>query len=277
MKYNFIQYCVFIDKKIQQGYYLPRMIIVQLMIDDSLFTDTVLDGEMIKCNDNKWYYLCNDMLVCKGVHLHDMNLPKRISLLYDILDKHYINEEYDPFRIGVKSFFKYNELQEMLDVYIPSLPYTTRGVYFKPLYLKFKDILYNFDDNLIKKVERIKYKDVKQFILMNDDINANSNATGPHAIGMSSSISSSSSNSGSGTCTPKTLELACHKVFSVRKTSTPDVYDLFEGNNNIGIACVPTLKISKRLREITKDMNMVDRIDVQFEYSEKFKKWLPCV
>ena len=107
---------------------------------------------------------------------------------------------------------------------------------------------------------------------MNDDIN--SNATGPHAMGMSSS---SSSNSGSGTCTPKTQELACHKVFSVRKTSTPDVYDLFEGNNNIGIACVPTLKISKRLREITKDMNMVDRIDVQFEYSEKFKKWLPCV
>lgn len=269
MKYNFIQYCVFIDKKIQQGYYLPRMIIVQLMIDDSLFTDTVLDGEMIKCNDNKWYYLCNDMLVCKGLHLQDMNHPKRISLLYDVLDKHYINEEYDPFKIGVKSFFKYNELQQMLEDYIPSLPYTTRGVYFKPLYLKFKDILYNFDDNLIKKVERIKYKDVKQFILMNDNIKDGNNST---------STSNSNSTSNSGTCTPLPVPVPTStKVFSVRKTSTPDVYDLFEGNNNIGIACVPTLKISKKMREITKDMNMVDRIDIPFEYSEKFKKWLPCM
>ena len=279
MKYNFIQYCVFIDKKIQQGYYLPRIIIVQAMFDNVLFDDTIFDGEMIKSNDNKWYYLINDLLVCKGNQLHDMNHPRRMSLLYETLEKHYIHDEYDFFKIGVKSFFKYNEINKMLTEHIPSLPYSARGIYFKPLYMRFKDILYNFDDNLIKKVERIKYKTVKQFILNNDDIGRGN---------------SSSSNSESGTSTPKSLNSEAklenysesditvqnksdYTTFSVRKTSTPDVYDLFDGNNNIGIACIPTMKISKKMREITKDLNMVDKIDIPFEFSQKFKKWLPCL
>ena len=267
MKYNFIQYCVFIDKKIQQGYYLPRIIIVQAMFDNVLFDDTIFEGEMIKANNNKWYYLINDLLVCKGNQLHDMNHPKRMSLLYDTLDKHYVHDEYDSFKIGVKSFFKYNEIDKMLTKHIPSLPYSVRGIYFKPLYMRFKDILYNFDDNLIKKVERIKYKTVKQFIINNND------------IGMASNSSSES-----GTSTPKSVnsEVKIDKnsdiaTFSVRKTSTPDVYDIFDGNNNIGIACIPTMKISKKMREITKDLNMVDKIDIQFEFSQKFKKWLPCL
>lgn len=271
MKYNFIQYCVFIDKKIQQGYYLPRMIIVQLGFDDCLFEDTIFEGEMIKANNGKWYYIINDLLVCKGKHLHDLNHPKRMSMLYDIVDKHYEYDEYDQFDIAIKTYFKYNELDTMLNEYIPSLPYTCRGLYFKPLYLKFKDILYNFDDNLIKKVERIKYKTVKQFILMNDNLLNEKSSNSSSGADTPVSVKSDSASKSSVQSTPDSLV----KNFYVRKTSTPDVYDLFDNNTHIGIACIPSMKISKKMREITKDMNMVDRIELSFEYSNKFNKWCP--
>lgn len=270
MKYNFIQYCIFIDKKIQQGYYLPRMIVVHMRFDDCMFDDTIMEGEMIKAQDGSWYYLVNDLLVCRGVQLHDTNHPRRINMLYDMLEKHYEYEEYDPFRVGVKTFFRYNEMERLLQEHIPSLPYTCRGLYFKPLFMRFKDILYNFDDNLVKKVERVRYKDVKQFILKSDIAQD------------SASVKSSSSSSGSGSATPvanaPTSQAACGtRRFYVRKTSTPDVYDLFDGSSRAGIACVPTLKVSKWMREITKDMNMVDRIELPFEYSMKFGKWVPVV
>ena len=310
MKYNFIQYCVFIDKKIQQGYYLPRMIIVQLGFDDCLFEDTIFEGEMIKASNEKWYYIINDLLVCKGKQLHDVNHPKRMSLLYDIIDKHYEYEEYDQFDIGIKTYFRYNELDKMFNEYIPSLPYTCRGLYFKPLYLKFKDILYNFDDNLIKKVERIKYKTVKQFILMNDNLNndkCGEKCSSTSSVSSVSSVSSLSTdscyklnelnrpnkpnrpnepNEPNELIKPETEtkaksisedSIVVNKKFYVRKTSTPDVYDLFDNHTHIGIACIPTLKISKKMRELTKDMNMVDRIELPFEYSNKFNKWCPSV
>lgn len=322
MKYNFIQYCVFIDKKIQQGYYLPRMIIVHLRFDESMFNDTVFDGEMIKTNDGKWYFLINDLLVCQGNHLSDLNLPKRINMLYNVLDKHYIHDETDPFQIGVKSFFRYNEMRDMIQNHIPSLPYSVRGIYFKPLFMRFKDILYNFDDNLIKKVERVKYKNIKQFILHGDiDVDSqcstpNTNLTTPpsskgfsryssreltkvskkpndslldsfsdislekynnyNTPGSDRSSDRVSEKSDKSDIVINTSNFKINK-FQVRKTSIPDVYEILKENSLVGTACIPTMKISKQMRELTKDMNMVDRIDIEFTFSTKFNKWIPLL
>lgn len=257
MKYNLAQYCVFIDKKIQQGYYLPRMIIVQMMFDECLFDDTIFEGEMIKNNNGEWCYLVNDMLVCKGSRLHDMNHPKRMNLVYDVLEKHFTAEEYDPFKIGVKTYFNYSELDKLFNDHIPSLPYTCRGVYFKPLYLKFKDILLNFDDTLVKKVEKIKYTDTsKPFVLLNEVV-----IPQQHKDPLVQALSLISASN-------------CSKVFGVRKTGTPDVYELYEGPNLQGLACVPSIAISKKMRELTKDLNMVDKLDLPFEFSPKFSKWI---
>lgn len=276
MKYNFIQYCIFIDKKIQQGYYLPRMIIVQLLFDDVLFDDTIFEGEMIKANDGKWYYLINDLLVCKGNQLHDTNLPRRISMCYDLLARHYQHEQYDPFKVGIKSFFRYDQLAEAINTHIPALPYTCRGLYFKPLYIRFKDILYNFDDNLIKKVERVKYKSVKQFILKEDGITTRIQTNmGKDSHECGSSTSETGESRASSEMDFPSSAITGTRKFYVRKTSTPDVYELFDGQNQIGIACVPTLKISKKMRELTKNMNMVDKTEVLCEFSAKFNKWMP--
>ena len=151
------QYCIFIDKKIQPGYFYPRMILVFFQFDDVLFDDTIMDGEMVKL-DGKWMFLLNDMIVYKGNYLKDQNLVKRLNLLYDMLDKMYKEDDMDICYFAVKKYFRYDQVNELLNDHVPNLKYTCRGLYFKPLFIKFKDILVNFDDSLVKKVEKKKYK-----------------------------------------------------------------------------------------------------------------------
>lgn len=255
-KLNFVNYCIFIDKKIQQGYFFPRMIITNFHFDDSLFKDTIFDGEMIKKNGEKWVFLLNDLIVHKGIYLKDLNLPKRLNIVYQTLKTEFSPDMMDVSRIQVKKFFKYDEINHMLNEHIPKLQYSCRGIYFKPLFLRFKDVLVNFNDDLVKKVERNKFKHVKNFMLLDnqDKIQTNLPVITPQKIG----------------CTDN------HKRFLVRKTSNPDVYELFDCHGcMVDIACVPSLKISKHMRLLFSNKNIIDKVEMGFEFSTKFNKWVP--
>ena len=45
---NSINYCFFIDKKINEGYKLPRIITTKFRFSNELFNGTLFDGEMVK-------------------------------------------------------------------------------------------------------------------------------------------------------------------------------------------------------------------------------------
>jgi hypothetical protein len=258
-KLNFVNYCIFIDKKIQQGYFFPRMIITNYRFDDSLFQDTIMEGEMIKKDGEKWVFIVNDLCVCKGMHLSDQNLVKRLNLLYNVLKHEFTPDTMDVSRIQVKKYFKYDEVDKLMNEHIPYLPYTCRGIYFKPLFLRFKDVLVNFDDSLVKKVERNKYKHLKNFLLLDDQEAINSKKI---VEGLNTKVTDDSST----------------KKFQVRKTNNPDVYELFDGTGSyVDIACVPSLKISKYMRTLFASKNIIDKVDLEFEYSDKFNKWVPIV
>lgn len=288
VKYHFTQYCIFVDKKIQQGYFLPRMIIVNLQFKDDAFDNTIMDGEMVKLKNGTWSFVLNDILCIKGQHLTNTNLPKRINILYDFLKTSFVPNICDPFKVCVKRMFTYDQINDIQD-YCNKLPYTVRGLYIKPLFLKFKNILINYDDNLIKKVEKIKYKNIKQFIANRDDITSTEGTThkcdaktndkddGKSTTSAESHVSDEDGLSTSSSTSEKDKDI--HHDFNrklwVRKTSSPDVYELFDDdNNNVGIACVPTMKLSKKMREIMAEKNMVDKVLLEFEFSPKFKKWV---
>lgn len=274
MRYNFIQYCIFIDKKVQHGYFLPRMIIMQVHFNEDLFNDTLFEGEMVKAKTGKWYYVVNDVIAWKGRHLQDINLPKRLNLLYNIIQTEYHHDVYDPFLICVKRYFRYDEISSALPAYLEEVPYTVRGLYFRPLYTRFKDILYNFDDTLIKKVERFKYNAIasKAFILKDEIIAATKeDVVEPAAPPAPPPPPFPSKQSASG---PGTESQSAS--FWVRKTANPDIYEMFDdGNKNVGIACIPSMKISKKMRELMLDKNLVDRVKLKFTMSSKFQKWVP--
>jgi hypothetical protein len=263
VKINFTNYCIFIDKKIQQGYYYPRMIIVHLFIEDSLFDkDVIFDGEMIKSTNNKWFYMINDILVSNGKYLGDLNLVRRMNLCYELLDKHYKVTNTDIFKIMIKKYFTYDELNYILSEFIPSRQYTCRGLYFKPLYLKFRDILINFDDTLICKVERIKFKNVKNFLQL-DDIENKAQDDLVCQI-LVKEIEN------------KEIEKSNIRKFLAKKTNNPDVYELFDLNGTmIDIACIQNLNISKKMRLLFGNINLLTKLEISCEFSEKFKKWIP--
>ena len=69
---------------------------------------------------------------------------------------------------------------------------------------------------------------------------------------------------------------ASEMTFYMKKTNTPDVYELYENDiNNLtkeGIAHIPNINTSHFYKEIFRDKNMVQ---VNCLKSEKFNKWIP--
>lgn len=232
---NNVNTCIMIDKKIQQGYFLPRMIIVHMMFGDELFKDTLFDGEMIRDMDGEWVYLLNDIYVNKGNHLVDTNIVKRHNIMYSLLEKEY-RQHNDLFYIQVKRIFPLNELKNVVNGFKNELKYTSRGVMFKPMFIKFKDILYNFDDSLVKQNKKNKIGTTNEFI--------------------------------------ETQNLD-KQVFMIKNTHTPDIYQLYQNNKFIGNACVNTLSVSKFCLGIFKDTSLNDTFKVECTYNTKFNKWTP--
>lgn len=263
-KCNFINQCIFIDKKIQQGYYYPRMIVTKLWFDDSLFEHkTVLDGEMVRLSEGKWIFVIHDILCDRGISLASWNLMRRVSRIYELLVHQFRPDVYDVCKLEVKRYFPINEARELVETFIPSLPYTCRGIYFKPLFQKFKDILLNFDDSLIKHVHRESYKDVGAFLLR-------SNTPPPIQKAIEEAKDTPAT-------TSKQTDVDVTRVFYARKTNIPDVYHLYEtsSSEDYQVACISNLKTSKMMRMLFSHCNPVDSIPMECLFSNRFQKWVP--
>lgn len=286
-RYNFSNQCIFIDKKIQHGYYYPRMIIAKLWFDDSLFDGTLLDGEMVKTKDGNWQFIIHDLITERKNDLSNVNVVRRINRVYDLLDSFYKEDDICCCKLRVKKFFTYDELNTMIDTFIPSLNYTCRGIYFKPLYLKFKDILFNFDDTLIQKVVRTKYKDITQSSFLTSD---NMNMATKQALPLTKECDAKSVSSESSSVSSVSTHLQHMQgqdiqmtgnqgtmIFWAKKTSQPDIYELYKNNEGgkAEIACVPGLVTSKFMRSLFANCNLTDKKKVICSFSEKFNKWIP--
>lgn len=257
-KHNFVNQCIFIDKKIQQGYFHPRMIIAKFRFDNTLFEGTLFDGEMVKDVYGNWIYIINDLIVDSGVVNNSINLVRRVNRLHEILEKSLIEDDLDVCTFQIKRYFHYHESNFMLDTFRENLPYTCRGLYFKPLFIKFKDILYNFDESLIKKVSRTKFKG--SFSLLPNQVDGNKENT--HDVNE----------------THESKNCLKTNVKFIQKTTNPDVYEVYESCNAItaiGIACVNNLETSKLLRSIFLNTTPLEKKKMECEFIEKFNKWKP--
>ena len=254
-RYNGVNQCIFIDKKIQQGYFYPRMVIVKLWFHDALFSNTLFDGEMVKDTSNNWIFLIRDILGDSGQDLSSANLIKRINRCYEIFENQYIHDVQNVCHFQVKKYFHYHEFNTMIKEFMPSLPYSCRGIYFTPLFLKFKEILFNFDDSLVKKVH--KHKD-KTVTFRSDMMTS----------GSESSLISSSSDSSD--------DSPSEQILSLQKTNQPDIYDAFSSCGiHMGIACVNNISTSKLLRTSFLNKTLVNKIKFKCIYNKKFGKWSP--
>ena len=272
---NFVNQCIFIDKKVQHGYFYPRMIISKFFFANELFDNTLIDGEMIKDTNDKWVFLIHDIIADSGKVLSQMNLAKRMNRVSELLETQFIEEDLDMCRFEIKGYFHLDDIPKLVSDLIPSLPYTCRGLYFKPLFIKFRDILYNFDDTLIKKVVRTKYKNISTFLLK-DSI------TGPMSTLQETEKMQTDRQSVTTHETKTNISaivggVSLTTILNVRKTNQPDVYELYEEDKvtSIGVACVNNMKTSKLLKELFMNKTPNDKIKMTCQFSDKFKKWTP--
>ena len=268
-RYEDVPIIYFIDKKIHTGYQKPRIMLGRGLWDISLFTNTLLDGEMVKDKYNGWLFLINDMIAYKGKYLINIQLPQRLELAVDMLDTCLqLDPIIDCCRYQVKIYVTTSQegVNALFDL-AKELPYTTRGMYFVPFTLKYKPKLINFDETLIKSVVR-KVKDVPDFqdgstvpqTIINEPVKPPEKENLPVISTENNSV----------------------EAYMLRKTELPDIYEIYtlNGNNNtrgekLGAAVIPNMKVSKMMRAIFKDTTVATYIKMTCEYKKDINKWLP--
>jgi hypothetical protein len=312
-KYDDIPIIYYIDKKIQPGYQVPRMILTKGRWDEELFTNTLMEGEMVKDTFGGWVFLINDLIAYKNTFLSHEPLPKRLEIAIDILHRCHIPDDIiDVCSFQVKQFAQATQegTDELIEL-AKTLPYTSRGLYYWPFSNKYKPKLINFDDNLIKSVYR-KVKDtpefrenipepeqepeeepeVQQSILAKPSKKITKPL--PPKTGNMNILSAFAAATESLTTTPSApsapsapavspiIDLnADDRILWLRKTENPDVYDIFDSdyaehkNNKIGIAQVPGMATSKMLRAVFKDITVAIYIPFVCTYNKCVDKWLP--
>lgn len=240
---NNTNYCFYIDRKIKQGYSLPRIISVKYRFSDVIFEDTLIDGELIKNEENYWMFLINDMYIYKKQKL-ECNIINRFNKIYDMLKNHYtIDKDIDICPLIVKKLFLYNQYDFLITQFIPSLPYKTKGLYFNTLNTKHANQLYIFNDEN-KRENRVPYNKKKDAKIDIDNMNTNSS----------------------------------HKIFKIVKTNQTEIYDLYckidnsDSLTKYNVACIPNLKTSKFMKRL---LSTKLNAFVYCKFNNKFNKWEP--
>ena len=68
------------------------------------------------------------------------------------------------------------------------------------------------------------------------------------------------------------------QVLWLRKTEHPDVYDVYQAQNNttkLGVAHIASLKVSKQLRSVFKDLTVTVSVAFRCRYNTTFHKYEP--
>lgn len=296
-RYEGVNQMMYIDKKIQPGYQKPRIILSKGRFYDAVFENTLVEGEMVKDNRNQWLFLITDVIIYKGVVLHDVLLHERLQKAYELLQYYYTPDPImDVCQFQVKKYVPVNrQALESLVAFSEKLPYSSRGIYIYPLSLKYKPKLINFDDTLVKSVVR-KVKDTAGYMEM--PVEKESEMLPPIPISVPVPVKVKVTKPAPAAPATATATAPVAPVAPVaaaapaipppelletlelllRKTDQPDVYDIMSPESNgqkMGVAAVPSLQTSKMLRNVFKNINVATSVKFVCRLDPVFNNWVP--
>lgn len=282
--YEDVAQIFYIDKKIQPGYYHPRVIMGRGFFDAALFANTLLDGEMVKNKAGKWVFLINDLIALKGKHLTDIRLGRRLEMAYELFDTAYSPDSTcDVCSFKIKRYFPTTpDGMTALRLFADGLPYSSRGVYMWPFNLRYKPKLHNFDDTLVKAVHcKVKETAIFQHATSarQQPAPAPQRPPTPHRQQPTQvpMLPAETSSSSSSEADAGTAEHQDARVMWLRKSEHSDVYDVCttQAGGRVGVAYIPSLAVSKIIRQRFKDATVATSYAFRCTYSVKFKKWMP--
>ena len=299
------KYCIFINKKNES------MNIVQFPFINDIYDGTIFDGELVKNNNNKWIYIINDIAYYKGKNLITENFINRCSIIQNLLNNEFKNNDDNLFIIQ-KQFFTYSKINDLVTTYQKSLNYKHSGLYFKNTN--------NFSDNYLfifpecRTDSKILNNGVtidNQKVIIENNNNENNNNENNNRKNISNEedlfkdteyIGTEMNNSNNITNNNSTNNYIKNNLepkqkldkitckFLINPTNLPDVYELYcnSSNNKVekhSYAAVPDMDTSFLLKELINFNNIEDDIMhkinnhqdsyVECNYHKNFKKWIP--
>lgn len=308
-KIDDIKCCIYIDRKLKDGYTYPKMHCVKYNFQDELFEkETIFAGELVKDNERRWVFLMDNILLYKGMSTSEKNVISRFELIHNILAREYTQDKFmEICPLQIKKLFLYRDIEKMVDDFIPNLSYVCKGIVFYTLNNRCSNFAFILPRDAqfevkspseIDDIVQVKYPKLwakKHSILTSDSIpdaidtaNATADISNTAAYTLSTNISLIN-NLANGIDDIVTIEPG-NVVFKILKTEIPDIYNLYcleylEGastnantTGNItkhSIALVPNLKVSHYLYNTFKSNPNNLNMRVECRYSKIFEKWTP--
>jgi len=273
-------YSILIDKKISTNHKFPKMIIINIRFHESLYTNTVFDGELFRHNDNTWEFIINDILIYNNNYCHN-NFYKRLSFLYNILSTKYI---YDPniqlFDISIKKYVCLSNIEELIKKHI--LNYKIIGIHFTAINSNNKNIAFYFNlKNVHKNNDRITFledrnsfnKSHKKELLLLNNLKLNKLSKDTYDQNDILLIMLSNLNNYYKNIYTYNTHIV---TFSVKKTKLYNIYILYCEKDsclyNNSIARIDTIELAEYMNKLFKNDT---HILMDCIYCPKFSKWIP--
>ena len=233
---NGTNYSFLIDKKTNDKYEFPKILIVPYDFGNELYNGTLLECELIRDKSYDWSLGINDIYYSHGKNMKAVSIIDRLNKVYKLLDEDY-NENYysNTCPLFVKRYFDYKSITYVKDEYIPSLPYNVRGIYFIPLRVDYSNILYLFprEDKLNLPKKEKKEKKEK-----------NSNKI--------------------------------FRIMKTMKTDVYELYLKDGDNLvKKGVALIQTTDLSHKLLSYFEDKEQTEEVKIECKYNSNFDKWVP--
>lgn len=262
-------YCIYINRRLKEGHRHPLMVSVMYRFDDSLFQNTLFDGELLRDNEGHWLFVINNLVLLKGELMKHRKINQRLNLVYEILSHQYQKDEHlELCPLYVKRLFGYHEYDFIVKNYIPTLPYKTRGIYLEGIRDN-KNYLYLFPRNQKFEMPKLNLGGEIKFVPdekpeISLDFKEKKNRKQRNQEAQQSM-----------------LEKKTHIVFMARKGEMPDIYNLYCTQDGeflkYGIAEIDSLKCSKKMRKFFRNPEGGDRdnINISCKYDSTKEKWIP--
>jgi len=192
-------------------------------------------------------FLVSDCLAYCGEQIIMKTFSQRYDIISKIIDEDYVTDSYlEPYTLIKKEKFRYGDMIDVKERYIPKLPFRINGYLFKTEDTASYDILYIFPEC------RNKLEDKKEEV------------TSPPQ-------------------TPQPKELSEDKneaVFLMKTTEFPDVYEIYMFDNTkgkrarVGYAGVPNIQCSVMIKSWFEN-NTSGELYVKCKKNPVNDKWIP--
>lgn len=281
-KIDDMPHCIFIDRKLKDGYSYPKIHVVNYKFAESLFeTNTIFTGELVKDVNRNWQYLISDLLVFNGQQVKNKNVLSRFQQIYDIMDNLFTPDiTTDICQIYVKRLFQYGDIKTILNDFIPSLSYVCKGLVFYTMNPQFSNYAWIVPKESQQQVKRKHEADEEFFQRYPEYISHKTifDNQMPYLVSGESSQSNITI-----TSSPNHVLDDDTKKYSylyIVKTEIPDIYNLYTRDNKLArhsIAFIPDMATSRMLYDYFKANGGHGVIDViaKCRYHNYFKRWIP--